>query len=62
MAVYRYRAFKEFEDENVESGIVVASNEKKAKEKLKKHGFGATRLERMRGFQALFSARKADIR
>ena len=62
MAVFRYKAMKKYGGEFVESGIVVASDEKKAKHKLHKHGFGAVRLERIRGIRALWKRFSADIK
>lgn len=62
MAVFRYKAMKAERGEFVESGIVVASDKKKAKAKLKENGFGAVRLDRIRGIRALWKRFSADIK
>ena len=62
MAVFRYKAMKAERGEFVESGFIVAPDKKKAKHKLHKHGFGAVKLDRIRGIRSLWRRFTADIK
>ena len=62
MAVFRYKAIKTEEEELVETGVVVAKDSKKAREKLRAKGFGAVHLEPIEGIRALWKRFSADVR
>ncbi len=62
MAVYQYSGTILDREEQVETGTVVAENEKDACEKLRMYRMENVRLKRLKGFTAFMGKFSADIR
>ncbi len=62
MAVFRYSAMVKNREEMMESGTIVARDEKRAREKLERLDLIEVRLKRIGGISGLFKSLTADIR
>ena len=62
MPVFRYKATTNLQEENVESGTVVADNEEQAKKKLKSLRLDGIQLKKVGGLMGLVGRWTADIR
>jgi len=60
--VFRYKATTNLQEENVESGTVVADNEEQAKKKLKSLRLDGIQLKKVGGLMGLVGRWTADIR
>ena len=62
MAVFKYSAVVRDREEMVESGTIVADNDKQAREKLERLDLVDIRLKRIGGLSGLVKSLTADIR
>ncbi|MBN2307764.1 MAG: hypothetical protein JXR94_02265 [Candidatus Hydrogenedentes bacterium] len=62
MAVFRYTVTMANREDHVETGTVVARNEKEAKKKLEGLDLGNARLKRLGGVTGLIKTFTADIK
>jgi type II secretory pathway component PulF len=60
--VFKYMAIVNEGEEYDEMGIVVARDERTAREKLRERGFTEVHLKKLQGFQAFLKGLTADVR